>query len=169
MTVTVIVDKEYKFEPVPEVGKEYHFWDDGKSSPSRHYICRCERVLPYKDAKNIKFTLREYEGFTKDSSFKESETSLRKIWKEAVKSHDWIFEEDTDYFVEVSCPNYDENNLWAARTKWGGWFTLQIQSFWQGGELDVSGEKFKNIVESYEEDGEYEIAQEYKETTYDKQ
>ena len=94
---------------------------------------------------------------------------LSKIWKEAVKSHDWIFEEDTDYFVEVSCPNYDENNLWAARTKWGGWFTLQIQSFWHGGELDVSGEKFKNIVESYEEDGEYEIAQEYKETTYDKQ
>ena len=40
-------------ETVPEIGKYYHFWDDGKSSPSRHYVCKCERVITPDEAKNI--------------------------------------------------------------------------------------------------------------------
>ena len=57
-----------KMKPVPEVGKQYHFWDDGKSSPSRHYICRCERIIKTKkEAKTIMFTLKKYEGFFKNS------------------------------------------------------------------------------------------------------
>lgn len=167
MTVTVIIDREYNLEPVPEVGKEYHFWDDGKSSPSRHYICRCERLLTCEEAKTIVFDLKFYPDPTKKEYISYKKT-LFEIWQEEIKGTSWIFEEDTDYFVEVSCPTFDDNKLWAARTKWGGWFTLEI-SFWQGGEIDVTGEKFRNIVENCEEEGEYEIAQEYKETTYDKQ
>lgn len=75
-----------KMQPVPVPGSYYHFWDDGKSSPSRHYICRCEHIIKkIKDAKKVKFTLREYEGFTKDSPFTEYETTLYDIWKESVK------------------------------------------------------------------------------------
>lgn len=38
-----------KLEPIPEVGKYYHFFDDGKLFPSRHYICRVERLLSKED------------------------------------------------------------------------------------------------------------------------
>ena len=33
---------------LPEVGQYYHFWDDGKTGPSRHYICRVEKIIPSK-------------------------------------------------------------------------------------------------------------------------
>ena len=157
-----------KLKPIPEVGKEYHFWDDGKSSPSRHYICRCERIVrSIKEAKNIKFTLKEYlPPYTKDAEFMEYETSLYDIWKNEVEQYDWLIAEDTDAFVELSCPKYDENNLWAVRTKWGGWFTMNIQSSWQGGDVDVTGEKFDNIIAEAERDNEYEFMQEYLEETY---
>lgn len=154
-------------KPVPEVGKEYHFWDDGKSSPSRHYICRCERIVrSIKEAKSIMFTLKHYEGFTKDSPYTEYEMSLYDIWKNEVEQYDWLIAEDTDAFVEISCPKYDENNLWAVRTKWGGWFTMNIQSSWQGGDVDVTGEKFDNLIAEAECNNEYEFMQEYLEETY---
>ena len=28
-----------------QIGKLYHFWDDGKSAVSRHYICKCENII----------------------------------------------------------------------------------------------------------------------------
>ena len=31
---------------IPEVGKFYHFWDDGKCGVSRHYIAKCEEIIP---------------------------------------------------------------------------------------------------------------------------
>ena len=35
---------------IPEVGKFYHFWDDGKCGVSRHYIAKCEEIIPIKSA-----------------------------------------------------------------------------------------------------------------------
>ena len=160
------MDKEYKLEPIPEVNEVYHFWDDGKSSPSRHYICKCERVIKPKEAKKIIFDLLKYPNGTKADTPIAYKKSLYDIWKELVKEHYWLMAEDTDAFVEISCPKYDENNLWAARTKFGGWFTLDIQSSWQGGEIDVTGDKFKNIVERCYDDGDWELGEEYKEETY---
>ena len=65
--------------------------------------------------------------------------SLWDIWNIS-ESRDLIgyFSEKTDVLSEVSCPKYDENNLWFARTKDGGWFSMDIQSGWQGGLLDVT-------------------------------
>ena len=154
-------------KPVPEVGKEYHFWDDGKSSPSRHYICRCERILKTKkEAKNIKFPLKKYTKILENSSYIDYEKSLYDVWKKQVKQCYWLYAEDTDYFVEISCPKYDEHNLWAVRTKNGGWFTLDIQSSWQGGYVDVDKEKFNNIINEWENEGCYDIIEEYKNETY---
>lgn len=161
-------NKKTKLKPIPEVGKEYHFWDDGKSSPSRHYICRCEQVVKsIKEAKAIKFTLRKYANFLKDSPYTEYEVSLYDVWKNSVKKHNWLIAEETDAFVEISCPKYDKYNLWAVRTKDGGWFTLDIQSSWQGGDVDVTGEKYKYVVENVYDEGNWELADEYKNETYD--
>lgn len=71
--------------PIPEIGKEYHFFDDGKTSPSRHYICRCERRVKPKEAKKITFDL--YDG----------ETTLYERWKDESLQHDFLFSEYTEY------------------------------------------------------------------------
>ena len=44
-TVTIINTTPYKLQPVPEVGKEYHAFDDGKIRPSRHYIAKIVNIL----------------------------------------------------------------------------------------------------------------------------
>lgn len=139
---------------IPEIGKEYHFFDDGKTSLSRHYICKCERVITPEEAKAITF----------DSD--DSETTLYDIWKYESFKCDFLFAKDTDCFVEVSCPNYDKNNLWSARTKDGGWFTLDVQSSWQGGRVDVTGKIFDDVVRFWKEKGDTEMVNGYLEETY---
>lgn len=160
-------------QPVPEVGKEYHFWDDGKSGPGRHYICRVEEIITAKQAKKI------------EVEYCDELISLYDLWKHEIDNHrnsdgfrvigngvssepgtPWLYAEDTDYFVRISCPVYDENDLWAVRTVWGGWYTMNIQSWWQGGDIDVTGEKFESIVHEWELDGADTSV--YYEATYEK-
>lgn len=139
---------------VPEIGKEYHFFDDGKTSISRHYICKCERVITPEEAKEITFDL---DG---------GKITLYDIWKNESSKYDFLFAKNTDYFVEVSCPRYDENNLWAVRTKDGGRFTLDVQSPLQCGRIDVTGEIFDNIVRFWAKEGEMGMVDGYLEETY---
>ena len=135
-----------ELKPLPVVGEFYHFWDDGKSSTSRHYICKCERIITPEEAKNIKVTVPEWDYEKKENYF--VEVSLYDHWHDnEMPNHDWLYETETDYFVECSCPCYDEYNLWFVRTKQGGWFSMDVQSWWQGGYLDVTGEKYNNIIQ----------------------
>jgi hypothetical protein len=134
-------------KPIPEVGKYYHFWDDGKKSPSRHYIVRIERILPVLDS--VK-TLVPY----LDPDLEELvDRSLWDIWNQEKLEIDWIFSDKTDYFIEVSCPKYDKNDLWFARTKEGGWFSMNIQSSWQAGRLDVTGEIYESVIDDAKQHG----------------
>lgn len=135
---------------VPEVGKFYHFWDDGKSSPGRHYICKVERIITPDEAKNVTVEVTDWD-FDEKSEVKRA-VSLYDHWKgEAVPNHDWLYAEDTDFFVEASCPRYDENNLWFVRTKYDGWFSMDIQSSWQGGSLDIDGSIYDYNTKNYQE------------------
>ena len=68
----------------------------------------------------------------------------------------WLYAENTDYFIELSCPIYDDNKLYAVRTVNDGWFTLDIQSSWQGGTLDVDGSIYNSIIEDCKDHG-YDI------------
>ena len=137
-----------KLKPIPKVGEFYHFFDDGKTSPSRHYICKCERILTNKEAKKETVSVNSWDFDRKENFFVDK--TLYDFWKdEAVPNHDWLFDTETDYFVECSCPKYDENNLWFVRTKDGGWFSMDIQSSWQGGRLDVDGSIYEAIKEDY--------------------
>ena len=138
-------------KPIPEVGKFYHFWDDGKTSSSRHYICRVEELIKTKDAKNIMVGISEWDFENKKEILVAK--SLYDHWKFQVKNHDWLYADETDYFVRISCPHYDEYDLYAVRTKYGGWFTLDIQSWC--GELDVDGKKYERVMEDYY-DGQYD-------------
>lgn len=143
-----------KLKPAPKVGEYYHFWDDGKTSQSRHYICKCERVLNNKKAKKEIVKISNWD-FVKNKEFF-TDVSLFDFWKNnVVPNHKWLFDTETDYFVECSCPKYDENNLWFVRTKDGGWFSMNIQNGWQGGELDVTGEIFDSIIDEMRDNPRY--------------
>lgn len=140
------IDINDELKPIPEIGKYYHFWDDGKISPGRHYICRCERIITSEEAKSIMIKVpNEYIDDIMDT------ISLYEHWYDnEMPNHDWLYSKDTDYFIECSCPEYDEHNLWFVRTKNGGWFSMDIQSGWQSGRLDIDGEIFENITNSWE-------------------
>ena len=94
-----------KLKPIPKVGEFYHFFDDGKTSPSRHYICKCERILTNKEAKKETVSINTWD-FDDTKEFFVDKT-LYDFWKdEAVPNHDWLLDTETDYFVECSCPKY---------------------------------------------------------------
>lgn len=145
----IIYNYTYKERPVPEVGKEYHFFDDGKISPGRHYIATITRILTKEEAKNIIFELTEYFHNGDEEDKYDYKESLYDIWQDDIKEHYWLIAEDTDYIVEASIPDYDENLIYFVRTKDGGWFSMDIQSSWQGGRLDVTGNLYESIKEYF--------------------
>jgi len=131
-------------KPVPKVGKEYHFFDDGKIRRSRHYIATIKRIITKEEAKSIIFKLTEYFN---DDDYYDYKSSLYDIWQSEIERYDWIIAKDTDYIVEASIPEYDDNLIYFVRTKDGGWFSMNIQSDWQGGRLDIDGKLYESLLE----------------------
>lgn len=128
MAVTVINPSRYELKQVPEVGKEYHIFDDGKIKPSRHYIAKIQKLLYPDEAYEI--------------------TGLYNAWEEQVKECDWLFAAQTDYFVMAES-SYDKNPLYFVRTKNGGWFSLDYPDVWMGARLDIDGSMYKQMKEWY--------------------
>lgn len=140
-------------KPLPVIGNQYHFWDDGKTNPGRHYICRCERIITSEEAKSIMIEIPNYY----DNDVMDT-ISLYEHWhNNEMPEHDWLYAKDTDYFIECSCPKYDEHNLWFVRTKDGGWFSMNIQSYWQSGRLDVDSAIFNDVINYIKEHPKYYV------------
>ena len=129
-----------KLQDVPIVGKTYDFFDDGKITRTRHSMTTILRLVSPDDAKNIMV-----------DSMVLGHVSLWEIWKDEVEQCDWLYEKTTDWFVEASDRDYDENNLWFVRTQDGGWFSMNIQSSWQAGRLDVDGHLFESVKYMFHE------------------
>ena len=125
-TVTVINTEPYKLQPVPEVGKEYHIFDDGKIGPSRHYIAKIVKLIYPEDAYEI--------------------TALYKAWQEQVKECYWLFAKETDYFV-VAESDYDKDLIYFVRTTDGGWFSIDYPGCWMGARLDIDGSLYNQMKE----------------------
>lgn len=130
-TVTIINTTPYNLQPVPEVGKEYHIFDDGKISPSRHFIAKITKVLPFEKVAD-------------------PESQLYKAWEENIKEAYWLFAQDTDYFVKAES-SYDENPLFFVRTIDGGWFSIDYPNVWMGARLDIDGHLYEKMKECYGE------------------
>ena len=128
-TVTIINTTPYKLQPVPEVGKEYHIFDDGKINPSRHYLAKIEKLIPFGDVYD-------------------HESELYLAWKDNVKEAYWLFAEHTDYFIKA-ISDYDKNPLFFVRTKDGGWFSIDYPGYWMGARLDIDGELYEQMKEWY--------------------
>lgn len=122
---------ERVLDPVPEVGKRYHFFDDGKSSPSRHYIYEVTKVTPFN---------------------KMRKRGVKSRWKEDVNDCHWLYAPSTDYFVEAFNVSYPDEKLIFCRTIDGRWFSFG--NFLGDGLLDVTGEKYRQCVEYFDEENE---------------
>ena len=98
---------------VPEAGKTYNCFDDGKITNSRLYTVDVVEVVPFD--KIDKETLND--------------------WKEVVEDCHWLFAKETDYFVKTD--NGEDGKAIFVRTLNGGWFS--IGEFMNSGRLDIDG------------------------------
>jgi len=126
---------------IPEVGKKYHFFDDGKVGPSRHYIATIEEIITTDESKQ-----RYFKSFTTNTI-----RPLYDIWQSEVKSSSFLYAATTDVFVRCSIPKYDKHPIWFVRTKEGGLFSIDVESGWQSGRLDIDGSIYKAIKEEMDE------------------
>ena len=134
-TVTILNPEPYKLQPVPEVGKEYHIFDDGKIRPSRHYTAKIIEVIPFKEAYPVEDTM----------------CAVLAAWKEEVNENAWfLFARETDYFIKAES-NYDKNPLYFVRTLDGGWFSIDYPNCWMGARLDIDGSLYEKMKETYGE------------------
>jgi hypothetical protein len=98
---------------IPEIGKTYNCFDDGKISHSRLYTVDVVDIIP----------------------FDKIDKKTRKEWRTQVKECDWLFAKETDYFIKTT--NGEDGDATFVRTLNGGWFS--IGQFMNSGRLDVDG------------------------------
>ena len=133
-TVTIINTTPYKLQPAPEVGKEYHIFDDGKIKPSRHYIAKILEVIP----------------FEKDYIIDDPIATVAVAWREHVLEYEFLFAQETDYFIKAES-RFDKNPLYFVRTLDGGWFSIDYPNGWMGARLDIDGSLYEKMKENYGE------------------
>ena len=126
-------------KPIPEIGKKYHCFDDGKITFSRHFIIEVNEVLGY-------------------HQFKKKYPELCKLYREAVKRCYWLYSTHSDKFV-ITYKGEDNGLGVYVRTKQGGWFG--IGDFWDSATLDVTGEIWDDLVKNIDD---FAYSQEEKET-----
>jgi len=110
-------------ENIPEVGKEYNCFDDGKIRCSRLYTVKVEATIPFEEGK--------------------SDEDMFKQWEEEVKNCYWLYKETTDYFIISE--NSDGEKETFVRTKNDRWFSM---GFLSSGLLDVDGSLTKQMAEN---------------------
>lgn len=125
-TITILNSKEYKPQSTPEVGKEYHVFDDGKIKPTRHSMVQITEVIPFADV---------------------HDEDLLEEWRQEVMDCYWLYATETDYFVKA-VGNDEEEPSYFVRTKDGGWFSLG----WFGARLDTDGSLYSKMLEWFGED-----------------
>ena len=122
-TVTCINLTPYKLQPVPEVGKEYKAFDDGKIRPSRLEHVKIVEVIPFKECQD---------------------NELISNWTVEVTDCYWLYAQETDYFIKAETEVYSDP-CYFVRTVDGGWFSLG----WWGSRLDADGSLYEKMIENY--------------------
>ena len=162
---------------IPEINKEYYFFDDGKISPSRCFKAKVVNIIPYENANEIMINIYNcYGDFViptclTDIHNKTVNEHRQKKGFIVINSHTpsikegepYLYAEKTDYFIECNIPGYDENNIWFVRTIDNEWFSINIQNDWQSGYLDVENKRYNQAKEMFgdEYDNELKIYKQY--------
>ena len=121
---TVLYTHKKHLKPIPEVGKKYHCFDDGKITFSRHFIIQVDEVLGHQQFR--KRYPKEFE-----------------LYREAVKNHYWLYSTHSDKFIITHKGENDELGVYV-RTKQGGWFGIGL--YWNSATLDVTGKLWDDLV-----------------------
>lgn len=121
---TVLYSNKKNLQPVPEVGKTYHCFDDGKITFSRHFTIQVDEVLGY-----IQFKKKYPQEFRK--------------YRDAVKERYWLLSTHSDKFIITSHGENNELGVYV-RTKRGGWFGIGY--YWNSAALDVTGKYWDPLV-----------------------
>ena len=111
-------------KPIPEVGKKYHCFDDGKIRFSRHFIIQVDEVL----------------GFIQ---FRKKYPELFEQYIESVKRFYWLYSTHSDKFVITHKGENNELGVYV-RTKQGGWFGAG--AWWNSATLDVTNELWDSLI-----------------------
>lgn len=121
MKNTVSVCGENMKTNIPEIGKTYAFFDDGKTGFSRRYKATVTGIIPL-------------------HLIREKYPELYYSWqRETICTHN-LYANSTDYFVECSIPKYDDGFVYFVRDKNDDWFSIDYPHGWMSGLLDVDGE-----------------------------
>ena len=135
MTAKAVNAKAMTAKPIPQIGEILKFYDDGKTGYSRRYWAKVIRIVPMKDAERV--ILKDIPEYDDDDNLCYVERTLVQQWEIEKQEAEWIYAVNTDFFIECQIPSYDNYTIWFARMKQGGWFSMNVQNFWQGGLLDV--------------------------------
>lgn len=138
-----------KRERIPNVGEKFNFYDDGKISLSRVHIAEVKQILTYSEAKETKVSVFD------NDKLDMVEMSIVDRWKQSIDGDVPGFKsnlaEDTDVFIICSIPTFDDYDIVFARTVGGYFRSMDIQSFWQSGVLDISWEASRNLIQLIED------------------
>lgn len=121
---TVLYSRKKYLKPLPEIGKKYHCFDDGKITFGRHFIIQVDEVLGHQQ-----FRKKYPESF--------------KRYRLVVKGHYWLYSTHSDKFVITHKGENGQFGVYV-RTKQGGWFG--IGDWWNSATLDVTGELWESLV-----------------------
>ena len=115
--------------PVPEVGKTYGYFDDGKIRRSRYDIVDVTEIVP----------------------FAEIDVATRREWERDVEDCGFLYATTTDVFVKGRSQGVFYGKLEPvvfARTVDGRWFSLE----WKAGVLDLDGSLLKRLEDRENKD-----------------
>ena len=123
-------------QPLPELGKRYHFFEDGKSGPSRHYIIEITNIIPFEEM---------------------IDEELLDTYDTEVEEGDFLYAPETDYFVygrKVLSDNTldTEDEFIFIRTNYGGWFSFG--HWFEDGQLDVNNSKYNETIKYWKQHNE---------------
>ena len=135
--------------PVPIVGTNLKFFDDGKIRDSRMYDAKVTYVI-YKDsAKNYKLKFPD-----------KTSKNLYDFWQEEINNYintenfqvlpykigePWLYARDTDFFVFCDIPEYSDLSVIFVRDVENRWFSLGYPRHFDKGVLDVTGELYNSM------------------------
>lgn len=107
---------------IPEIGKTYAFFDDGKTGLSRRYKATVTGIIPF-------------------HLIKANHPVLYCSWRREARCAPNLYAKETDYFVECFVPKYEDGYLiYCVRDVNDGWFSIDHPHGWMSGLLDVDGE-----------------------------
>ena len=121
---TVLFSRKKNMQPVPEVGKKYHCFVDGKITFSRHFIIKVDEVLG-------------------SMAFKKKYPEYFEQYRKAVKREYWLYSTHSDKFIIAHSGGNSKPEVYV-RTKQGGWFGIGY--YLNTAELDVTGKFWEYLV-----------------------